>query len=134
LIRLWKHFKLSHKLSSLNWVLRPICNLCLSTRIDKLHQRWSKETTFSVNYYLFRHVEYCSFISGHAWSSCPPHIYGQSLWLLKIVPFLWSGKGFALLESNYFFLAFLGTALTLWTLMSGAPETGTHNLQTCRAV
>jgi hypothetical protein len=61
-------------------------------------------------------------------------VYGQSLWLLKIVPFLWSGKGFPLVESNYFFPAFLGAAPTLWTLMSGAPETGAHNLWTCRAV
>jgi hypothetical protein len=43
--------------------------------------------------------------------------YGQSLWFLKIVPFLWSVscgrvKGFMLLESNYFFRA--SSLVLLW--------------------
>jgi hypothetical protein len=90
--------------------------------------------TFSVNYYLFRHV-WVLFLYFWAYMKFLPTPYmGRASDLSKIVPFLWSGKGFPLVESNYFFLAFLSTGATLWTLMSGAPERGAHNLQTCRAV
>jgi hypothetical protein len=59
---------------------------------------------------------------------CPPHMgRASNSWRL----FLACGqvKGFLLVESNYFFWAFLGTAPTLWTLINYTPETSvTENI------
>ncbi len=60
----------------------------------------SKET-FRVSYYLFRHIEDCSFISVHAWSSCPPHMGRASDYWRLFLSYGWVNR-FLLLESNYF--------------------------------